>query len=460
MQPLVRRCWRDRAHHPQMHAERLATEAKSSVFSSGLHIEVVPGHGRRLFVLATSARLAGHLVPPPGHRGWLCLVFTALRLLHHVARGLLGVCLGAFGLLGRAGLRLTSEGGVGGCELGVLALELLALLVAQARDEAVLLSGLGELVELLASTPATSLLRGFCPSLCSSIIAAAAAAGHANVAGRLGESNDKFLFIALRVAFFVLEGEFGLIYFLQLAILVGLVHLLFLLVLRERGVRNKILLRQHVEVLLRDLSQGRICDSLGLLVALLRRRRHEVRQATALKVIDNSLRHRTEVRLPAANEATALDGECHEKLLRSLPAAHPVDPLKVLLLDALQHGRDIILGALELLGANHALHDNLRLRVVVWVHNTGTVDEEHTLKKGDVLPDLGLAWDRCDVAHLLGPQSVDDGRLARVRVADQAYADLLLLRVQQRKLAKQLDERAFAERLGQVGVEGKGGVLG
>ena len=89
------------------------------------------------------------------------------------------------------------------------------------------------------------------------------------------------------------------------------------------------------------------------------------------------------------------------------------------------------------------------------VHDSGTVDEEHALHQGDVLPHLGLAGYGRHIAHLLLAQSVDHRTLARVRVADEAHADLLLVLVQLAELAQQLDESALAERVGQAGVEGE-----
>ena len=63
-------------------------------------------------------------------------------------------------------------------------------------------------------------------------------------------------------------------------------------------------------------------------------------------------------------------------------------------------------------------------------HNPGTVDEEDAPHQGNVLPDFGLTCDRSDFTHFFGTQSVDDGRLPDIGVADEADGDLLLVGVE------------------------------
>ena len=56
------------------------------------------------------------------------------------------------------------------------------------------------------------------------------------------------------------------------------------------------------------------------------------------------------------------------------------------------------------------------------------IQQSKRLGSGDSY--LGLAGNGCRLADFLPPQSVDDGALADVRVADEADADLLLVQVQ------------------------------
>ena len=74
--------------------------------------------------------------------------------------------------------------------------------------------------------------------------------------------------------------------------------------------------------------------------------------------------------------------------------------------------------------------------VHAWRHTTRTVDQVDALHEGDVLPHLGLARDGCNCTDLLVTKGVDNGGLARVRVADKADGDLLTRRVEGRELAK------------------------
>jgi hypothetical protein len=75
------------------------------------------------------------------------------------------------------------------------------------------------------------------------------------------------------------------------------------------------------------------------------------------------------------------------------------------------------------------------------------------------LPDFCFAGDGRDGADFLLAEGVDDGGFARVGVADEADGDLLAGGVQDGELAEERDERAFAEGVGEGGVEGEGGVL-
>jgi len=48
-----------------------------------------------------------------------------------------------------------------------------------------------------------------------------------------------------------------------------------------------------------------------------------------------------------------------------------------------------------------ALQDNVGLRITGRIHHARTIDQKDTLKERDVLPDLGLSWNRSDLADLL-----------------------------------------------------------
>lgn len=91
--------------------------------------------------------------------------------------------------------------------------------------------------------------------------------------------------------------------------------------------------------------------------------------------------------------------------------------------------------------------------MVRW-YNSRTINHVDALHERDVLPDLGLTSNRCNNADLLLPQCVDDGRLARVGVADHADRDLFAVAVQGRELAEKCDEGTFAEAVVDRSVEG------
>jgi hypothetical protein len=140
----------------------------------------------------------------------------------------------------------------------------------------------------------------------------------------------------------------------------------------------------------------------------------------------------------------------------SLAMIEAVGPLEVLAPDALEHGRDVLGRGREVLDADDALEDGRCVRVLGRDRDdTRAVDQVDSPHEGDVLPDLGLSRDGRDRADLLFLERVDDGRLADVRVANEANRNLLLVRVEDRELAEELDERALAERVVDRGVEGE-----
>ncbi len=112
------------------------------------------------------------------------------------------------------------------------------------------------------------------------------------------------------------------------------------------------------------------------------------------------------------------------------PVVYLIRSLDVLLLDTLEHLVDVVLGRGYILDTDNTLENDVGLAVAVREHHTGTVDQVDALHERNVLPDLGLAGDRGHFAHLLLAKGVDHRALARVRVADEAHADLLVLLVQ------------------------------
>jgi hypothetical protein len=88
---------------------------------------------------------------------------------------------------------------------------------------------------------------------------------------------------------------------------------------------------------------------------------------------------------------------------------------------------------------------------------TRAINHVYPLHESNVLPYFCLTRDRRYYAHLLLPQSVDDRRLADVRVANHADRDLLAVVVERAKLSKQCDKRAFTERVVDGGVESYSG---
>ena len=139
-----------------------------------------------------------------------------------------------------------------------------------------------------------------------------------------------------------------------------------------------------------------------------------------------------------------------------VPVVKAVSPLKVLAPDALEQGRNVLGRGRKVLDPDDALEDGGGVRVLGRDRDdTRAVDQVDAPHEGDVLPDLSLSWDGRDRADLLLLERVDDRRLADVRVADEAHRDLLLVRVEDRELTEELDERTLPERVVDRGVEGE-----
>ena len=61
--------------------------------------------------------------------------------------------------------------------------------------------------------------------------------------------------------------------------------------------------------------------------------------------------------------------------------------------------------------------------------------------------------------HLLGPEGVDDGRLADIGVAHKAHTDVLLVSAHAGQLAQQAQQAALAKGVGDASMEGQARVL-
>lgn len=66
---------------------------------------------------------------------------------------------------------------------------------------------------------------------------------------------------------------------------------------------------------------------------------------------------------------------------------------------------------------------------------------------GEEKTNLSLAGYGSDTANLAAFESIDNATLPDVRVSDETDGDLLLIRMQLGKLAKELDEGALAKRV-------------
>uniref|UniRef100_A0A8W7PVQ6 Uncharacterized protein n=1 Tax=Anopheles coluzzii TaxID=1518534 RepID=A0A8W7PVQ6_ANOCL len=180
---------------------------------------------------------------------------------------------------------------------------------------------------------------------------------------------------------------------------------------------------------------------------------HVEREPAALPVVQYHLRHRLHVRLALLQQLARLARNLLEEIDMVRPLGHAVRLHHVLLADALQHLLDVVLRIVDQLDPHHRLQHLLRVGFRGRVDDARAIDQEDALHQRDVLPHLRFARDRGHLAHLLAAQRVDDGRLAHVRVAYEADADLLLVHVQLADLAQQIDQRTLAERVRERGVE-------
>lgn len=93
----------------------------------------------------------------------------------------------------------------------------------------------------------------------------------------------------------------------------------------------------------------------------------------------------------------------------------------MLLLALRKDGRNILFWIRHVLNTDDTSEENVGFCVlgIRW-DNARAVDQEDTAHKSDILPDLCFARNRCDGAHFLLTQSVDDRGFSRVGVPYQA----------------------------------------
>eukprot|EP01018_Ginkgo_biloba_P018538 Gb_01477 [translate_table: standard] len=93
-------------------------------------------------------------------------------------------------------------------------------------------------------------------------------------------------------------------------------------------------------------------------------------------------------------------------------------------------------GILQVRNAHYTLQHNICFRVMIVVNHPRTINQEDTLGKSDVLPYFCLSWYRCYFAHIFGPQSVNYGRFANIRISNEANRYRLLVILHTSKLPK------------------------
>jgi hypothetical protein len=180
------------------------------------------------------------------------------------------------------------------------------------------------------------------------------------------------------------------------------------------------------------------------------------RDLSTKEVVDHHLGDTIQISFTSLEETTTLAGKKREPVEVVLLVLDTVCTLKVTGQDTAKNGRNVLLWVVNVLHSADTTEKNVLLGVIdVGRDHTRTIDEIDSLHQGDVLPHLGFTRNGSNCAHLLGSESVDDGRLARVGVADQANRHLLAVGVKGRELAKQRDQRTLAERVVDVGMESK-----
>ena len=126
----------------------------------------------------------------------------------------------------------------------------------------------------------------------------------------------------------------------------------------------------------------------------------------------------------------------------------------------LQNFFNVLCWVLDVLNTNTTAEQEVLIGIVLvrW-DDTRTVDHVNALHQSDVLPDLGLTSDGRNNAHLLFPQSVDDGRFTSVGITDHAHGDLFTIAVERAELSEKGNQGTFTEAVVDGGVESKCGEL-
>jgi hypothetical protein len=178
------------------------------------------------------------------------------------------------------------------------------------------------------------------------------------------------------------------------------------------------------------------------------------------EIVDHHLCNTIQIGLTTPQETTTLASKSAEEVDSILRLLDTVGALQVAGLNTAQDSRNVLLRVLNILHTADTAQENVLLSVIlVWRDNTRAIDEVDTLHQSDILPHLGLTRDRSDGADLLLAKSVDDGGLSSVGISNQADGDLLAVRMQGRKLAQKLDQRALAKGVVDRCVERKSGVV-
>lgn len=178
------------------------------------------------------------------------------------------------------------------------------------------------------------------------------------------------------------------------------------------------------------------------------------RDLSTKEIVDHHLGDTIQIGLTSLEETTALASKKREPVEVVLLVLDTVGALKVTGQDTAENSRNVLLWVVNVLHSADSTEKDVLLSVVgVGRDHTRTIDEVDSLHQGNVLPHLGLTRNGSDCAHLLVSESVDDGRLARVGVADQANRHLLAVGMKGRELTKQGDQRTLAERVVDIGVE-------
>lgn len=96
--------------------------------------------------------------------------------------------------------------------------------------------------------------------------------------------------------------------------------------------------------------------------------------------------------------------------------------------------------------ANNAFQDCRGERVVCGGRNNArTVDKIYTASQSNVLPDFSFPRNRSNLANFATLECVYDTAFPDVWIANESDRDLLLVRMKLRKLAEELDKRAFTK---------------